>query len=572
MLIAIWSFSQERTPDEMVFCDPQKGQPFIPLFFISEIGKQSKYPTNEVWKYARLSSDMLNSPGWLEMLKAAVTENDTFYKECKKNKGNYECSRTVIKTRGMRIFINKGQEFNCLPKFEILGTFQNYKVGNFKFDDTVSYSHFLLYKYSELFNRLPDDKKIALLNKFYCNVNLLKDIDNDPPYYIRLRFRLGRGGGEADLGYNTYYYEGKLEITKYLIGHEVGHNAGLYHYFDPLGLADIWRYVVEDFPENYDKDAKFYGRSKDGYNNPGKYGAFYKIDEKVISETLDDNNHIKYDNLKRIVYEIEECAQRNNKEYKAPDPPPSDYFWIERKGGTTSHITEQLPPYTKAEFKKYSNMSNEQCKNNYGCRNFVNRVLDYYKTYLRDRFKDSSLGGSIYEECFIGKEGGLYNYMDYYHYRGGPDSYLIGCGDDCNFSSYQIYQRWRGDGYPRPAEVQEWIYMSIYDRKHEIGDTYYYDLSNSGGAYKLKQQVIQIFKEMAQEVGLNNYAVPIFEEEGENTVDEGFYEWLKNKKDELIRMAQENTNCPAGYPKLSDIIKKSLQDIQYKLTHSKLIK
>lgn len=121
--------------------------------------------------------------------------------------------------------------------------------------------------------------------------------------------------------------------------------------------------------------------------------------------------------------------------------------------------------------------------------------------------------------------------------------------------------------------------MSLYDRKYDSHqDRYYFDITETdrvGGAYGLKQEVIRIFKEMANEAGLKDYIVPIFEEKGENTVDIEFFRWLADKKENLIHTAKQmlfsgELTCPAGYPAMSDVINTFIQHIKYKLTQPRL--
>lgn len=128
--------------------------------------------------------------------------------------------------------------------------------------------------------------------------------------------------------------------------------------------------------------------------------------------------------------------------------------------------------------------------------------------------------------------------------------------------------------------------MSLYDRKKYDSNYYYdfysYDLDGEGGASKLKQQVIHIFKDMAKEIETDDYPVPVFDESGENTVDEAFYKWyydeggrkaLLAKVDEYF--SKGDKTCAAGYspPKdAKEVINIIMRDIEYKVTHSKLLK
>lgn len=671
------SFSQE----EWRVCDTSRGEPFIPIFYIIDIDSTKVWRDTEVWDFAKTNESNLNTPGWAEMLKGAVDENNTFYENCSNN-----CERRIAKD----IYINKGKRFMCLPSFKILGTFQNYvpipsgvdcsqydkdkekcksnascfwrewesgicraKDGGIgepladpqycareyansgicpkgcifnssdeecksaycrdlvreeycnEFQDKcvwekltysqceklascaqikepehcnriisctfengycvkkkASYTDFLLYQYNKIFEMLPDNKKINLVSSFYCNVVKLDKLDYYPPYYLRLIYDDGGCGAQgcADPeGYNTYYKVGPT-IGKWLVGHEVGHNAGLDHYWfakedsatrwgGNFG-AEILLYLLEDFP------TKFYGRSKDTFDNPGKYGTFYKINEKIISDTLDDEKHIQYDKLKTFVYNIEECAQKNNMPYKASNP-----IVFPGQGGIS------LP--SQKEFEEFKGYTDEECKRNDRCKSFVEKALEYYKYYLQ-RLPDiiappcNSYKKCVYEPCFVGEDAAFDNYMDYY---------LAGCHKECKFTSYQIYQR--GEGNNRPGNVQEWIYMSLYNREYDSQkNRYYFDITKTegaGGAYGLKQEVIRIFKEMASEAGLKDYAVPVFEEKGENTVDIEFFRWLTDKKGNLIQTAHQmlfsgELVCPPGYPEMNDIINTFIRHLKYKLT------
>lgn len=461
---------------------------------------------------------------------------------------------------------------------------ENFQVKERCWNKYISYSDFLLYKYHKLWENVSADIKKEMLSTFYCNVLLLKNLDLYPFHYQKLIYDgwgCGTGACATLNGYRSWY---AAPVTShYIIGHELGHNAGLMHYniskLDPFGMfeKEISPYLAEDFPEIFEPPyAKFFGKSKDGIGNPGKYGIFYTINDKEISETdnTSDPSCIKYDKLKTLVYEIENCAKNS--------VPPKPY----RVGGELNKIKNielglefNLPAQEK--FDEFSGYTDEQCKQNEECKKFVENALKFYKAYIKYAHiltygnGDPILPDIKQENCLFGKKALINNPMD-----------VNECRDkNCHhFTSYQIYQRWNGG---RPKKVQQWMYMSLYDKQSNLPtdpkdiseEDVYFDLTKppgTGGAYGLKQKVINIFKEMARYAGLENYAVPVFEEKGDNTTEPGFYIWLEEIRDTLVisalQQVQAGLVCPPGYPTLRDIISRTISHIKYELTQESLIR
>lgn len=657
LLIAIFA-DEGNSPiqmDEMPVCKPEKGEPFVPIFYYSNvnylIGVIRK--TEKIWEDAKQIEKNINNKGWIEMLDAVVEENDYYYEHCGSLEGNW-CRRRT----SSYIALDRGLQFKCSPRFKVIGTFQYHSVisklldidcsfykesdkcreiagcfwneeknprciskpprrplmsgedceriyketgicprecnavvtvsptgvvekkcieaycedwrdpascndypdkcewietvgncinaydcslynnapeqcnripvceawGNNCYPIHIRWQQFLVYHYNELFKKLSLTEQQNYFNKFICNVAKLNALDLET---LTIEYN-GKGCGGLPCATGSRYTEYPEPVPdEWDLGHEIGHNSGLGHYWysedsyiggpGNEGKFDttILHYLIEDL------GTKYYGKSKDVFGRPGKFGYIYNIYKR---RTTENEEH----KLKSIVYSIEECAQKYNKPYRAG---------------------AEGVPLKPEEFKKYEEYKDDECKKEVECSEFIRRAISYYKEYLNTLHK-GSCHHCVIEECFLGKQS--YHFINFMAYNGCPPQ-------GCRFDRYQIYRR-GGEGVG--GNVLEWLYMSQYPIKY--GDEgVYFDIKSREGTYFKIERVKNIFKELAHLAKITDYKIPVFEEGGDNTITVQVFQFVKDGLyDALLQLAGQMCNREVKKINFREIIENSLPAVK----------
>lgn len=401
------------------------------------------------------------------------------------------------------VYNNNPEQCNRIP----VCAMYEYNNNNFCYpreDEFIEWDKFLVYHYYKLFQKLSPSEQQSYSKKFLCNVGKLITLVSGVKTLI-VEYDDGYYGIAEAYGMHSRY--SKPIPEEFLLGHEIGHNSGLRHYWYSKDSyvggpgnegkfdEEILYFLIEDL------GTKYYGRSKDWFGRAGKYGYTYKIYNR---ETTDNDE----DKLKSIVYTIEECAKKYSKPYRA--------------GGKGVDGVPVPETFTKENFNRFSGFTDEECKKDEECWKFVQDAISYYKDYLRT-LRQGPCNHCVYEECFLG-EGVFYhriNYMAYSWCNSERNS------EQCRFDRYQIYRR---AGETPGGHVLEWLYMSQYPIIHYDGEKYirYFDLKFRKGTYYKVERIKSIFKELAKMAGISDYKVPVFEEGGENTVNLEVFEFVKD--------------------------------------------